>query len=228
MGNLLSSSHKSSRATITDHDRAVLALKAQRKKLEDQSKLLEKRIDQNVAVARELIVVQKKDRALLALKRKKLSENQLQNIQAYLMNVEDMLSNMELTKQQSNVMNALNQGNEALKKAQQGMPLDDIQRLMDESAEAKEYQDKVQDIISQQLDASDNEAVLHELEQLEAAALQEEISEMPTVPVADEEQKQKAAEALAAAAAKEKLPSVPTSKVEVQEHHRLDEPLAAS
>lgn len=32
--------YASHRATITDHDRAVLSLKAQRKKLEDQSKLV--------------------------------------------------------------------------------------------------------------------------------------------------------------------------------------------
>lgn len=53
---------------------------------------LEKRIQQNVQVARELIAVQKKDRALLALKKKKLNEHQLGTIQAWLLNVEDMVS----------------------------------------------------------------------------------------------------------------------------------------
>jgi len=52
---------------------------------------LEKRIDQDIIVARTLIAQKKKERALLALKKKKLSENQLQSIQAYLMNVEDMV-----------------------------------------------------------------------------------------------------------------------------------------
>lgn len=52
---------------------------------------LEKRIEQNEVVARTLIVQKKKQQALLALKRKKLSENQLINIQAYLVNVEDMV-----------------------------------------------------------------------------------------------------------------------------------------
>lgn len=53
---------------------------------------LEKRIEQNEIVARTLIVQKKKAQALLALKKKKLSENQLANIQAYLVNVEDMVS----------------------------------------------------------------------------------------------------------------------------------------
>eukprot|EP00775_Hariotina_reticulata_P011551 gene11551-11694_t len=171
MGNLLSG-QKNSRAKITDHDRAVLALKAQRKKLEDQTKLMEKRIEQNTIVARTLVVQKKKQQALLALKRKRLSENQLHNIQAYLMNVEDMLSGMELTKQQANVMSALKQGNEALKQAQQEMPLDDIEKLMEETAEAKEYQDKVQDLLSQQLDEADNDAV-EEVEREQPRQLEE-------------------------------------------------------
>lgn len=139
------------RATITEHDRAVLALKAQRKKLEDQTKMvrgcerdsrrqlllpcsyspqrpvsllvqpslplplasaganllclslsvpntptpthpqLERRIEQDTIVARTLIAQKKKERALLALKKKKLSENQLSSIQSYLMNVEGMV-----------------------------------------------------------------------------------------------------------------------------------------
>jgi hypothetical protein len=53
---------------------------------------LEKRIEADIIVARTLIVQKKKEWALLALKKKKLSENQLQNIQAYLMNVEGMVS----------------------------------------------------------------------------------------------------------------------------------------
>jgi hypothetical protein len=53
---------------------------------------LEKRIDADIIVARTLIAQKKKERALLALKKKKLSENQLQNIQSYLVNVEGMVS----------------------------------------------------------------------------------------------------------------------------------------
>lgn len=249
MGNLISSSKKNDRATITDHDRAVLSLKAQRKKMEDQSKLLEQRIAANVAVARELVAQNKKERALLALKKKRLSEHQLASMQAYLMNVEDMLSNMELTKQQGNVMAALKQGNDALKQAQQEMPLDDIQKLMDETAEAKEYQDKVQDVISGQLDDIDQKAVQDELRMLEEMAAAEEAAELPSVPVSEEQQQQQKAAAEAAAAAGaaaepavaeeaeaelEELPDVPQTLVEAEEaaqeepERQLEEPLMAS
>jgi len=52
---------------------------------------LEKRIEHNVSVARELVVANKKDRALLALKKKKLNEHQLQMITAWVLNVEDVV-----------------------------------------------------------------------------------------------------------------------------------------
>jgi hypothetical protein len=49
-------------------------------------------VDQDSIVARTLIAQKKKDQALLALKRKRLSENQLRSIQDYLLNVEGMVS----------------------------------------------------------------------------------------------------------------------------------------
>jgi hypothetical protein len=52
---------------------------------------LEKRIEHNVSVARELVAANKKERALLALKKKKMNEHQLQSITAYLLNVEDLV-----------------------------------------------------------------------------------------------------------------------------------------
>lgn len=77
----------------------------------------------------------------------------------------------------------------------------------------------MQDIISQQLDASDTEAVMQELQQLEDQALQDELAAMPTVPELTDEQKQQQAEAAAAAAeaaqaaAGQELPSVPHTQV---------------
>lgn len=71
-------------------------------------------------------------------------------------------------------------------------------------------------MLGQQLDDSDNEAVLQELQQLEDLALQEEMQHMPAVPKTEPEQAQKqpaAAEAAAEVQVEEELPSVPKTKV---------------
>jgi hypothetical protein len=83
-------------------------------------------------------------------------------------------------------------------------------------------QDKVQEMLGQQLDDSDNEAVLQELQQLEDLALQEEMQHMPAVPQTEPQQQQAQQQQAAAAAAagaeaavqlEEDLPSVPKTKV---------------
>lgn len=77
-------------------------------------------------------------------------------------------------------------------------------------------------MLSQQLDESDNEAVLQELQQLEDQQLQEELKHMPAVPKTEQQQEQQPAAAAAAAEAagaeaavqlEEELPSVPKTKV---------------
>lgn len=220
MGNLITHHKKPVKPTITDADRAVLSLKAQRRKLEAQTSVLEKRIEASTAAVKELLGAKKKERALLALKKRKMDEKQLSSIQAWLLNVEGMLSDMEISKQQSAVFSALQSGNEALKQAQAEMSVDDIQKLMDDTAESKEYMDKVQDILAGQLTDSDAAAVEAEFEELEAQALAAEVAGMPTVPVSPQQTAvgQQAGtstqQPAAAAAEAEELPSVPTTKVE--------------
>jgi len=54
----------------------------------DVSLQVEDLIAKELAIARELIAAKRRERALLALKKKKLREGQLEQIDAYLLNVE--------------------------------------------------------------------------------------------------------------------------------------------
>ncbi|GBF98946.1 hypothetical protein Rsub_12592 [Raphidocelis subcapitata] len=146
MGNLFA--HHAKPGAITDADRAVLSLKAQRRKLEEQARLLERRMDHQVTVARQLVAANKKDRALLALQRKTLAQRQLEALAGHLLNVEDLLSGMELTKQQARIFSALQDGAAALKKAQS--------------------EERVHGALSAQLAPADEAAAAEELAELEA------------------------------------------------------------
>ena len=52
---------------------------------------LEGAVDRELAVAKELVAAQKRERALLALKRRKLHEQRLAQLDAWLLNVEQVV-----------------------------------------------------------------------------------------------------------------------------------------
>jgi charged multivesicular body protein 6 len=180
MGNLFG---KPKGGKITEVDKALLALRTQRRKLTAERKRVEGVIAREVAIARELIPQQKRDRALLALKKKKLQEGQLANLDSWLLNVEEVLGNIDAAKRQNRVFEGLKQGHAALKQLQQEVTLQDAEKLMDDSAEAKEYQERMSDVLQQSLTPEQDEAAVQELQAMEAETAYQEVEEqLPAVP----------------------------------------------
>ncbi|KAL4423087.1 hypothetical protein ABPG77_005892 [Micractinium sp. CCAP 211/92] len=173
---------------INEADRAVLTLKTQARKLEQQRQRIQGNVDREMGIAASLVAQGKKDRALLALKRKKLQEGQLAKLDAYLLNVEEMLGNLELTKNQQRLMAALKQGNTAMKEMQQAMPLEEVEKLMQDSADAKEYEQSLRQLLGESLNPEEVEAAEEELHQLEQQLLDEHVLEMPQAAAEQEEE----------------------------------------
>ncbi|XP_010444310.1 PREDICTED: vacuolar protein sorting-associated protein 20 homolog 1 [Camelina sativa] len=173
---------------ITEVDRAILSLKTQRRKLAQYQQKLEKVIEAEKEAARDLIREKRKDRALLALRKKRTQEDLLKQVDQWVINVEQQLADIELTSKQKAVFESLKQGNNAIKAIQSELDLDDVQKLMDDTADAKAYQDELNAILGEKLSEEDEEDILAEFDNLESQLI---VDEMPEVPTKESEESEK-------------------------------------
>ncbi|KAJ8769100.1 hypothetical protein K2173_000875 [Erythroxylum novogranatense] len=166
---------------ITEVDKAILSLKTQRRKLADYQRKLEAVIEAEMQAVKELILEKRKDRALFVLKKKRTQEELLKQADTWLISVEQQLADIELASKQKAAFESLKAGNNAIKALQSEINLDDVQKLMDDTAEAKAYQDvKINAILGETLSAEDEEEILAEFENLENKIILQDLPEVPT------------------------------------------------
>mmetsp|Transcript_15702 Transcript_15702/g.43928 ORF Transcript_15702/g.43928 Transcript_15702/m.43928 type:complete len:233 (+) Transcript_15702:166-864(+) len=203
MGNLKSkyssksSSSSQKKGEITEADRAILNLKTQRRKLNDQRSRLEKLTEREREIVKELLAKKLKQRAILTLKKVKQQEGQIDQIDTYLMRVEEMLVNMETTKETKRLFDTLRMGADALKAAQSELSIEEVEQLAEDTAEAKEYEQHLAQLMGESWTGELDAEVMEELESLERVVFGEELPELPEKQLAPTE------------AVEEALPEVP-------------------
>ncbi|KAI0348396.1 hypothetical protein BDW22DRAFT_1320403 [Trametopsis cervina] len=174
---------------ITKQDRAILDLKLQRDKVRQYQKKIQGVLDREHEIARAQLAAGQKDRALLALRRRKYQEGLLAKTDAQLENLEHLVSTIEFSLVEVSVLHGLQQGNEVLKQIHKEMNIDSVERLLEETAEAQAYQREIDDMLANNLTIEDEEAVQTELEALQREALGEQEPErpihLPSVPTTE-------------------------------------------
>ncbi|PFH54776.1 hypothetical protein AMATHDRAFT_310 [Amanita thiersii Skay4041] len=170
---------------ITAQDRAILDLKLQRDKLKQYQKKIQIILDREHAIAREHMAAGQKDRAVIALRRRKYQQSMLVKTDTQLENLEQLVSTIEFSLVEVSVFHGLKQGNEVLKQIHKEMNPETVEKLLEETQEAREYQTEISAMLANTLTTDEEEAVQEELEQIQAEVIQEEKGQevqLPSVP----------------------------------------------
>lgn len=177
MGNLFG---KKKRTRVTEQDKAVLQLKQQRDKLRQYQKRINLQLEKERTVAKQLLKDGKKDKALLLLKKKKYQEQLLDKTENQISNLEQMVQDLEFAQIEMKVLEGLKVGNECLKKMHEVMSIEEVERIMDETQDAVEYQRQIDEMLAGSFTQEDEDDILAELE-----AITEGDMELPAVPSDD-------------------------------------------
>ncbi|KAM3720976.1 Charged multivesicular body protein [Dirofilaria immitis] len=151
---------------ISQQDQAILQLKSQRDKMKQYMKRNEKQMEREKELVKQLVKANKKDRALLILKRKKYQQSVIERTLQQLDAIERMVNDLEFAVIEQKVLEQLKHGNEVLKRMNQIISIDDIERIMDETKEAAEFQEEISNMLSGKLGEDDLEEVEKEFAKL--------------------------------------------------------------
>eukprot|EP00667_Euglena_gracilis_P022569 EG_transcript_25170 len=177
MGGYLS--RQPAKKTVTNHDKAVLHLKIQRDKLQMYQKKLQGIAKRETDIARQLLKEGKRDRARLAMARKKHQENLLAKADVQLANIQEMVGSIEFTQMQQEIVQGLKVGAETLKQLQKEISAEDVDRIMQDSADAIAWHDEISQILAESLTPEDNSAIEAQLAAQEAEDLKAKLPEVP-------------------------------------------------
>jgi len=187
MGNLFKKQAKPGN-NVSQQDLAVLQLKQLRDKIKQTQKRVEVQMSRDREVAKRLLHEDKKDRALVMLKKKKRMEKSMLEMDNKLEVLEKMVADIEFSQIEMQLVDGLKTGNEALKHLNSILSIENIEEILEETRESAAKQSEITSLVSQgkefsPQDEEDLEAELNELLGVVVGDTEEEIKVvLPEVP----------------------------------------------
>eukprot|EP01012_Entosiphon_sulcatum_P004571 TRINITY_DN1183_c0_g1_i1.p2 TRINITY_DN1183_c0_g1~~TRINITY_DN1183_c0_g1_i1.p2 ORF type:complete len:219 (-),score=66.21 TRINITY_DN1183_c0_g1_i1:333-989(-) len=153
--------------------------------LEKREAVLQKKIDQEMAKAREATKKGNKTAAMTCLKRKKAYEDQLTKLGQQRSNIEAMQMKLEEATMHVEVLNATKAGAKAIKQVYGNLTPDRIDRDMDSIHDAMDQANDIADALSQPLmgDVVDEGDLENELAELEQEEMDKQMLGLDTTPL---------------------------------------------
>ena len=159
--------------------------------LEKREALLHKKMAAELSKAKEFNRLKNKRAALQCLKKKKLYEQQVENLQNHQLKLEEQVITLEGSKTTAETFSALKSGAGAMKQLHRDTNIDDVDKVMDDINEQSEKMRQVQEALGQPVGYSadlDEDELDAELAELEAEDLEAELAldeEVAAKPVPD-------------------------------------------
>ncbi|XP_032627516.1 charged multivesicular body protein 6-like [Chelonoidis abingdonii] len=169
------------RSRVTEQDKAMLQLKQQQDKLKQYQKWITLNLERERSVAWQLLRDGKKEKAKLLLKKKRYQEQLLDKTENQISNLECMVQDIEFTQIEMKVIEGLKTGNECLNKMHEVMSIEEVERIIDETQDAVEYQRQIDEMLAGSFTEEDEDAILEELNAITQEQL--ELPEIPTEPL---------------------------------------------
>jgi charged multivesicular body protein 6 len=192
---------------ISAQDRAILDMKNQRDKLRQYQKRITVVTAREKEIAKECLAKGDKDKALLALRRKKYQESLLAKTDSQLEQLEKLTSSVEFALVQKDVVFGLQQGTSVLKQIHTEMGgLEAVEKMMGESEEARAYQQEISEALAGQMSNADEDEVEDELDAMEREIEGIEMPNAPNTTVVQEGT----------------LPDVPVSEIDERDQRRKE------
>ncbi|EGG01057.1 uncharacterized protein MELLADRAFT_92804 [Melampsora larici-populina 98AG31] len=143
-------------------------MKLQRDKLKQYKRKIEIIADQEQNIAKDALSKGNKSKALLALRRKKYQESLLIKTDQQLETLQNLVSSVEFSLIEKDVLFGLQQGNQVLKEIHKEMNLESVEKLMSDTTEAIAYQKEIDEMMMSKMSVEEEEEVQRELEALQA------------------------------------------------------------
>nr|XP_043634921.1 vacuolar protein sorting-associated protein 32 homolog 2-like [Erigeron canadensis]XP_043634927.1 vacuolar protein sorting-associated protein 32 homolog 2-like [Erigeron canadensis] len=150
--------------------------------LEKKEKVLLKKASAEVEKAKEFTRAKNKRAAIQCLKRKRLYEEQVQQLGNFQLRIHDQMIMLEGAKATTETVDALRTGAQAMKAMQKAVNIDDVDKTMDEINEQTENMKQIQEALSTPIGPIDfdEDELEAELEELEGAELEEQLLQPAT------------------------------------------------
>lgn len=175
-------------------------MKNQRDKLRQYQKRITVITTRETEIAKECLVKGDKQKALLALRRKKYQESLLSKTDSQLEQLEKLTNSVEFALVQRDVLFGLQQGTQVLNMIHKEMGgLEGVEKMMGETEEARRYQEEISDALAGQMSNEDEDEVEDELEAMERELIG--LPDAPNKPIVDEST----------------LPEVPKTELELEQ-----------